>query len=142
MRAEAFERFVDGAKAVIVNKGRGGVIDKRLLAFQNAEIAGFLQITVDDEWQPQKIVGNFILQAKLRNRMPPMINRAVFELMPCVQKNLFLRALSIDGQKDLAVLQLIAKAKRAAGLIVRRASPQASGDGLIFQPSVEHEIHR
>ena len=46
-----------------------------------------------------------------------------------------------EGQRH-AVLQLVAEAVGAAGLIERRARPDAAGEGLIQQPAVEHDVHR
>ena len=41
-----------------------------------------------------------------------------------------------------AILQLIAKAVGAAGLIEGRARPNAAGERLVEQPAIEHEVHR
>ncbi|MNR46199.1 hypothetical protein D3C85_1651360 [compost metagenome] len=39
-----------------------------------------------------------------------------------------------------AVLQLIAKADGAAGLIVATAGLEATGDHLVHQPAIDHDI--
>jgi hypothetical protein len=39
------------------------------------------------------------------------------------------------------VLQLIAEAIGAAGLVERRAPPHTTGEGLVEQPTIEHQVH-
>ncbi|MNW22015.1 hypothetical protein D3C71_2232560 [compost metagenome] len=46
-----------------------------------------------------------------------------------------------EGERH-GVLQLVAKPVGTAGLIERRAGPDATGKRLVEQPAIEHDVHR
>ena len=49
--------------------------------------------------------------------------------------------ISVRDHQRHHVLELIAKAVRAARLIKRRSRPDAAGQRLVEQPAVEHDVH-
>ena len=72
--------------------------------------------------------------------MPPVIDRAIGKLMPCVQIDLVAASFRLDRQPHLRILQLVAIAVGAALLIVAGAPPDARGDGLITTPVIDERI--
>ena len=50
--------------------------------------------------------------------------------------------LGANGGQRHAVLQLVPEAVGPAGLIERRARPDAAGERLVQEPAIQHEIHR
>ena len=52
------------------------------------------------------------------------------------------RELALRGDQSDHILQLIAEAVRAAGLVERRPRPQPTRQRLIGQPAIEHDVHR
>src|SRR5437764_1149047 len=80
--------------------------------------------------------------ANFRQWMPPMINAAISELMSRMKSQLRKTSLRRPRQKYLAVLELIAKSKRARLLPISCAAPQARGYCLIRQPQIRHQVER
>ena len=72
--------------------------------------------------------------------MPPVVNRAVGELVGGVQEDLLPAALRLDREPDLGVLQLVAEAVGAALLVVAAAPPEPARDRLVAQPVVDEQV--
>ena len=158
MRAKAGERAVDGARAVLVDRGlfarrlrlqvhfvlvrlerrRFDELDR--LVEQRA-IARGRHVVVRDEWQPQVIVRELRAHAGAPGRVPPMLSVALDELVRGRTQNLLARQVRRRPQEREHVLQLVAIAVCAARLVERRAAPQAAGQYLIEQPLVEQHVH-
>ena len=75
-------------------------------------------------------------------RKPPMLDVALDELPRGRAQQMFARHLRLRHAERHHVLELIAKAVRAAGLVERRARPDAAGERLVEQPAVEQNVHR
>ena len=73
--------------------------------------------------------------------MPPVLDVALDELPRGGPQYLRARDVSLRDRERHHVLELIAKAIRAARLIKRRARPDATGERLIEQPAIEHNVH-
>ncbi len=75
-------------------------------------------------------------------RMPPVLHVAFEKLARCRAQQMLAdqRRLGVDQRHH--VLQLVAKAERAARLIERRAAPQARRDHLVEQPAVGEGVQR
>ena len=101
-----------------------------------------LDILRDRVGEPGTIVGNPGANALAGMRQPPMLHVALDELPRRRAKQVLARQIGPGGGERHAVLQLIAKAIGAAGLIEGGARPDAAGERLIEQPAVEHDVHR
>ena len=109
---------------------------------EHARIARRLDILRDGEGEPGPVVRNARAHALPRMRQPPVLNVALDELPPRRAQKMLAREIGSRRGERHAVLQLIAKAIGAARLIEGRARENATGEGLVEQPAVEHEIHR
>src|ERR1700733_158130 len=72
--------------------------------------------------------------------MPPMLHVAFGELPRGRCKNVLAGELRGGINERHAVLQLIAKAKRAARLIQRGSAPESAAERLIEEPAVQQKI--
>ena len=71
-----------------------------------------------------------------------MLHVALRELPPRGALEVLARQIGSRGGQRHAVLQLVAEAVGAAGLIESGARPDATGERLVEQPAVEHQVHR
>ncbi len=71
-----------------------------------------------------------------------MLNIAFDELPSGGAQEMFARHCRSRQRKCHPVLKLVAETVSAACLIKRRSRPHATGERLIEQPAVEHDVHR
>ena len=121
---------------MLAQRRRARVVEERRLVVDDREVAGFLDVVGGDERHPEQVVRHLRDVPLLGQRMPPVVDRAVGELVRGVQPELRAAARRVDRQVDLRVLQLVAEAEGAALLVVAAAAPQARGDRLIADPVV------
>ena len=100
-----------------------GPVTNGAVASSTDAVAGARDVERGDVRQPEQVVGEARADALARGRMPPVHHVALDELVRCVQNDLRARERRIEIEQCGRVLQLIAKAERAARLIVRRPSP-------------------
>ncbi len=143
--AEAGQGLFDGPHRVVV-QGAGNGLGLPLSAGvghvlgQERPAGRFLEVVHHDEGQPEQVVGVFGRQALLREGVPPMVHGAVRKLMGGVEPDLVPGAVGLQGQEDLAVLQLVPEAVRAPHLVVRGAAPDAGREGLVPEPGVGQQV--
>ena len=96
----------------------------------------------DHQRQEEEVVGNAGADAAAGGRVPPVLHVAFLELPRRRAQDLcprLLRGAVDDGHR---VLELVAEAERPARLVERRPAPHATGERLVEEPAVEHQIHR
>src|SRR6185436_16406349 len=135
-RARARERTGEGSLDVVEEGARLGIVEIGRAIVQDGEVSGLLEVAGDDEGEPEEVVGHPGDVTLLGARMPPVVDRAVGELMLRVQVDLPRAARRLDSEPDLRVLELIAKAVGAALLVVAGPAPEPRRDRLIAQPVV------
>jgi len=128
------------APAMLPQRLRPGVVDKGQLFLQQGEITRLLEILRRDKGKPEQVVGDLAVQPRLGERVPPVIDRAVHELVPGMEADLIGCAFRIERQPDQTVLELVAKAVGPALLVISGAGPHAAGDGLVFHPGIGEQI--
>ena len=75
-------------------------------------------------------------------RQPPVLHVALHELAARGAQQVSARLFGPrEGQRH-TVLELIAKAVGAAGLVEGRAGPDAADQCLVEQPAIEQDVHR
>src|ERR1700722_7965068 len=74
--------------------------------------------------------------------MPPMLYIAFGELAGSRAQQMFPRHFRLRDAERHHVLKLIAKAVSTAGLIARRARPDAAGKRLVEEPAIKQKVHR
>src|SRR5262244_3758709 len=96
---------------------------------------------VNHEWQEIKVVSDACANADPGRRVPPMLDITFFELSCCRSQDL--RSSFCWGAVHQChyILQLVPKAISSAGLIKRRAGPNAASQNLINKPAVYHQVH-
>ncbi len=72
--------------------------------------------------------------------MPPVVDRAVGELVRRVQADLRPGAGRVDGEPDLGVLELVAEAVRPRLLVVAGPPPEPRRDRLVAHPVVDQHV--
>src|SRR5205814_66998 len=75
-------------------------------------------------------------------RMPPVLHVALGELVRGAAQQVLAHARRICEQHRHRILQLVAEAKGATGLVVAAAPPETAGDGLVEQPAVRQHVER
>ena len=153
----ARERAVEGATAVRVHvgglaRGLGQEIrlvlarlertsrDERCLLVEHAPVARRPHVIRGDVRQPHEIVREVRAGAAAARGVPPVEHVALDELMRSVEDDLGTREVGPGVDQRGGVLELVAKAERAARLIERRPPPQAAGERLVEEPAVRHEV--
>ena len=96
----------------------------------------------DDVRQPEQIVGTAGAQPAAGRFVPPVLHVAFDELTARRAEQVRARELGPRERQRHHVLQLIAKAERAAGLVVAAARPEPAADRLVQQPVVQQRIER
>ncbi len=148
MRPHAAKRALDRSYAVFVERAalrrdRGqtvvlGLVGLQRPAIQKGDtfvqdrgIAGGRDVVVGDEGQPQVVVREFRADATARGRVPPVLHIPRHELVRCGAQDLLAhdRGFGMDERHD--ILQLVAEAICAAGLVKRRARPDPAGQRLV-----------
>jgi len=114
----------------------------RHLFVQHARVARAADVLGHHVGQPQHVVGTPRADAASGGFVPPMLDVALHELSPGRAQQMRARQVWSREYQRHHVLQLIAKAVRAPGLVVAAPRPQAAADGLIQQPSVQHGVER
>ena len=109
---------------------------------EHARVVGRLHVLRDRIGEPGPIVRNPRAHALSGMRQPPMLHVALGRTAAGRAQQMLARQVGPRGDERHAVLQLIAEAIGAAGLIEGRTRPDATGERLVEQPTVEHEIHR
>ncbi len=105
-------------------------------------VTGHRDVTIDGVRQPQTIVGDLGANSSARRRVPPVLHVSFDELMRGRLQDVFPGQLAPRSDQRDDVLQLVAEAVCAAGLIERRPRPHPAGQRLIDQPVVQHDVHR
>src|ERR1044071_6327457 len=96
---------------------------------------------MNHEWQEIQVVGDSCANTNPGRRVPPMLDITFLEL-PCRgSQDLRPRFSGSTVDQGHHILQLISKAIRSAGLLKRGAGPNAAGQDLINEPTVEHQVN-
>ena len=78
--------------------------------------------------------------AAARGRMPPVLHVPLAELAAGGAEKMLAQQAGLGMHQGHGVLQLIAKAERAAGLVEPGPRPHAAGERLVDQPAVGQEV--
>ncbi len=149
----------DGAHAVLIKAGRfGGALRLvvvgllfriQLAALQEmhrlveyARIASRHHIATGRIRQPQIVVGEMGAHALSVGRMPPVLHVALAELAFGATDQLLAGKPRRRMNQCHGVLQLVAEAVGAAGLVIAAAPPQPARQRLVKQPAVGEHIER
>src|SRR4051794_5313404 len=77
-----------------------------------------------------------------RCRVPPLQDIALQKLLAGVQQDLAARQLRACREQGQDVLELVAKAERAAALVGAATAPKPRGEQLVGQPVVDQPVER
>ena len=119
-----------------------GPFEERNGFIEHERVSRRLDILRDRIGEPRAVVGNSGADALAGMGQPPVLHVAVDELPRRSAKQMLARQIGTSGGERHAILQLVAKAIGAAGLIEGGARPDTAGERLIEQPAVEHDVHR
>ena len=123
-------------------RAASGPSRKATFSSRHAQIAGDLDVMGDDIRQPDPVIGDARPYPAPRFRQPPMLHVALDELARRGAQQLLARHLGLRHAERHHILKLVAKAVSAARLIERRTRPDAAGERLIEQPTVQQDVHR
>ncbi len=93
-------------------------------ASSTAIVARFMEITLETNGSQRRLSEILFCEPDLRHRVPPVVDGPVGELMAGMEEELVQRARRVDGEKDLAVLQLVTEPEGAPRLVVCGPSPE------------------
>src|SRR5258708_6423119 len=99
---------------------------KRYFFDQDIYIASCLDIIAHDKWQPEQIVRESRSHATSRWRMPPVQHIARLELITGSPQNMIVSNSRCREHQRHHILQLVAEAKCAAGLVESCPSPDTT----------------
>ena len=114
--------------ALIVFQQRG--VEEGNLRAQDVHIAGDPDVVSDDVGKPQEIIGDPRADTGAVRRMPPVLDIAFLELTARREQDVLSRQLGIRVDERHDVLQLIAEAERAAGLVQGGTPPDPAAEAL------------
>ncbi|MNI39444.1 hypothetical protein D3C73_936260 [compost metagenome] len=153
MRAKLVQGMRQGARAVFVQAGgfarrrgvvvvgrftgvEGAAFDKAHVFVQHVRVARDRDIVGDGERQPQVVVRTLCAHATVGGRMPPVLHVGLHELLRGAAQQMFAGQVGTRDRQRHRVLQLVAKAIRAAGLVMAAARPYPACQCLVEQPAV------
>ena len=156
VRADA-EAAIDRARAVLedarrllADRGRvvgvlGALGDRRAFEerhalVEHARVAGRRDVVRAGVRQPEQVVGEMGAHAGAGGRVPPVLDVAGGELARRGQDDLLAQQRRRGPGERHRVLQLVAKAVGAAGLVEAGPRPEPAGDRLVQQPAVDHRV--
>ncbi len=105
---------------------------------------GVLDVLGGGIGHPQQVVGEAGSNppaGAIRERVPPVQYVAFDELVGGVEQDLIAGDPRVVADQVERVLQLVAEAECAAGLVVGCARPDTAHQGLIRQPVVDQDVH-
>jgi hypothetical protein len=92
--------------------------------------------------QPQQVVGEMRAHAGAAGHVPPVLHVAFGKLARRVHQNLLAQARRVGEREGHRVLQLVAKAEGAAGLVEAGLRPEPARQRLVHQPAVDQRIEQ
>ena len=108
---------------------------------EDGEVAGCVDVVGDRIGEPRAIIRDAGSHALARMGQPPMLHITFDELSCSGPKQMFAgQHGSCHGERH-AILQLIAEAIGAAGLIESGTRPEPTAQRLVEKPAVEHDVH-
>ena len=122
---------------------QGRPVEERDHLVEDRRVAGDREVAIDGVGQPEAIVGDARPDAPAGRRMPPVLDVSLDELAGRGPQEVLARerrGSAIAQGHD--VLELVAEAVGAAGLVERGPRPEPAGERLVEQPAVEHDVHR
>src|SRR3954447_17965157 len=117
-------------------------MEERNLLIEQVPVARNANIVCNDQREENAIVGNACANAAPRRRMPPVLHVAFLELARRRTHDLcprFLRGTVDDCHR---ILELVAEAECPTRLIEGGPAPHSTGEGLVHEPTVQHQVHR
>ncbi len=137
-------RFRDARdeERVLLVGGQRSSVDERDRYIENRAVAADVDVVRNRMREPDAVVGDPCAYAAAAFRQPPVLHVAFRKLARRRPQQMLARqGRAGDGERH-AVLQLVAKAVRAARLIEARTRPDPARQRLVQQPAVQHQIHR
>ena len=126
---------------IVLPRRHGGSVQIGQVLVQHGQIAGHRHVIRHRMRQPDAIVRNAGPHPLTRMGQPPVLHIALRKLPGCRMQQMRTHPCGLGQRHRHPVLQLIAKAVCAAGLIECRAGLNAAGQRLIGQPAVHHDVH-
>ena len=126
---------------IVLTRRHGGSVQIGQVLVQHGQIAGHCHVIRHRMRQPDAIVRNAGPHPLTRMGQPPVLHIALRKLPGCRVQQMCAHPCGLGQRHRHPVLQLIAKAVCAAGLIECRAGLDAAGQRLIGQPAVHHDVH-
>src|SRR4029453_16320835 len=108
---------------------------------EQGRVARNADVVRNNQRQEDEIVGYPRADAATCERGPPVLHIAFLELPRGRAQDLcprLLRGAVDDGHR---VLELVAETECPARLIERRPAPHSTGESLVYEPAVQHQIH-
>ena len=109
---------------------------------EDGRIAGRLDVVQGCVDHPQPVIGESRPYTLATGFVPPMLHVTLDELSRRRAQQLLVEDRRVGCDEGGGILQLVAEAERAAGLVKRRSSPHAAGECLVGEPAVQHDVHR
>ena len=109
---------------------------------EHGRVARDADVVCNNQRQEDEIVGNARADAATCGRVPPVLHVAFLELPRRRAQDLcprLLRGAVDDGHR---VLELVAETECPARLVERRPAPHSTGERLVYEPAVQHQVHR
>ena len=90
--------------------------------------------------QPEVIVGTVRAHAAARRRMPPMLDISLRKLAGRAEEQVLAHEARLGVDERHHVLQLVAEAEGAAGLVKAAPRPETAGQSLVQEPAVGQHV--
>ena len=136
----AFSRDLRRGEDLVLIVGQRGGVEEGDLRLQDGAVAGRPDVVRDHVREPEQVVGNSRADPGTTRRMPPVLDVPLRELPAGGQQDLVAGQLGAGGEEGQDILQLIAKAEGAAGLVKGGTSPDAAAQRLVLQPAVDQQV--
>ena len=132
----------DGGRVIgIFSTARNGrAFKKRDLLVQQRGVARGSQVKHTGVGQPQQVIRKMGAHPIAQGCVPPVLHIALNKLVCSADHNLLTQHLRRGPGHGHGILQLIAKAGGATGLVKAGLGPQSARHSLVQQPAIDHSV--
>ena len=107
---------------------------------QHAGVPCVQNIAARRQRQPEVIIGAMRTHTPTQWRMPPMLDISFLELTGRAKEQVVAHQERLGVNERHHVLQLIAEAEGAPGLVISASRPKAARQGLVQKPAVREHV--
>src|SRR5688572_29972949 len=137
-------RFAGAPRLVVIRfliRAECAPLEEMYALIEHIRVAGDLDVPAGGERKPEVVVRTTGAYAAAKRRMPPVQDIAFRKLLCRAPKQVFADQARLRVRERHGILQLVAEAECAAGLVVAAAAPESARQRLVQEPAIREHVH-